>query len=127
MYEGVGDEGGLAETATRVIAETAADQPLYLHVGFGQPHVPADPVPPYEGQFAGATIDRDAWSFNEEDVGDKPEYIRDLPRLNDDDEAWLDDLHQRRLETLLELDDTSQLSGMPSRREVVSITPTSFC
>jgi N-acetylglucosamine-6-sulfatase len=94
----------LVDAASSIIAETAANQPLYLHVGFGTAHVPVKPRPPYAGQFADAQIDRDS-SFNEENVGDKPKYIRDLRRLRPGDEAWLDRLHQGRLEELLALDD----------------------
>jgi N-acetylglucosamine-6-sulfatase len=99
-------EKALAEEVASIFAETPIDQPLYLHIGFGTPHVPVNPSPPYAGQFSGASVDRDDASFNEEDIADKPEYIRELRRLNEADEAWLDDLHQRRLETLLELDDS---------------------
>lgn len=92
------------DKAVSVIVETAVDQPLYLHLGFSTAHIPVRPRPPYAGQFAGTRVDRDP-SFDEHDVSDKPRYIRDLPRLNAGDEAWLDRLHRGRLETLLELDD----------------------
>src|SRR5215218_593319 len=98
-------EKALVEEAASIFAETPMDQPLYFHIGFGRPQVPVNPSPPYAGQFSGSAIDRDDASFNEDDVEDKPEYIRDLRRLNEADEAWLDDQHQRRLETLLELGD----------------------
>jgi N-acetylglucosamine-6-sulfatase len=96
----------MAQEATAILTETPVDQPLYLHIGIVAPHVPANPSPPYAGQFAGSAIDRDDASFNEEDVADKPKYVRDLRPLNAADEAWLDDQHQRRLETLLEVDDS---------------------
>jgi arylsulfatase A-like enzyme len=98
------NDQGHVDAAVDVIAETAVDQPLYLHVGFGTAHFPARPRPPYAGQFAGTHIDRDP-SFDEEDVSDKPRYIRALRGLSAGDEAWLDRLHRGRLETLLELDD----------------------
>jgi N-acetylglucosamine-6-sulfatase len=98
------DDEDHVDAAVDVIAETAVDQPLYLHVGFGTAHVPVRPKPPYAGQFARTRFDRDP-SFAEEDVGGKPRYIRDLRGLRLGDEAWLDRLHQGRLETLLELDE----------------------
>jgi arylsulfatase A-like enzyme len=100
---GTGD-WGLVSAAAGIIAETSVDQPLYLHVGFGTPHAPVIPTPPYAGQYAGERIDRDP-SFNEADVGDKPKYIRDLNRLSGGDEGWLDNLHRGRREVLLALDD----------------------
>jgi hypothetical protein len=74
--ESVPGDRQLAMTAASIITETPLDEPLYLHIGFGTPHVPVNPSPPYAGQFAGEAIDRDDESFNEEDVADKPEYIR---------------------------------------------------
>jgi arylsulfatase A-like enzyme len=99
-----GGDARLVDAAASIIAEALPDEPLYLHVGFGTAHVPVNPTPPYAGQFAAAQVDRDP-SFDEENVADKPKYIRDLPRLSASDEAWLDRLHRGRLEELLALDD----------------------
>jgi arylsulfatase A-like enzyme len=87
------------------IAAAPADRPLLMHVGFDPPHVPAIPAPPYAGRFAGAAIDRTDPSFDEADVSDKPRYVSGLRRLSGGQIAWLDNLHQRRLETLLGVDD----------------------
>ncbi len=97
-------DGQLAAAAAAELATASLTQPLYLHIGFSTPHVPVSPVPPYAGQFAGARVDRDP-SFNEPDIADKPGYVRKLGGLSSGDQAWLDRLHQGRLECLLELDD----------------------
>jgi arylsulfatase A-like enzyme len=102
------DDLGTGAVAASIIAETSASEPLYLHIGFGAPHVPADPGPEYAGRFAGARVPRDP-SFNEADTSDKPAYISEIPVLNDSDEAWLDDLQQKRLEVMLALDDAIAL------------------
>jgi N-acetylglucosamine-6-sulfatase len=96
---------GQPASAGAAIAAAPADRPLLLHVGFDPPHVPANPAPPYAGRFAGTAIDRADPSFDEADVSDKPKYVSGLRRLTGGEVAWLDDLHQRRLETLLGVDD----------------------
>jgi arylsulfatase A-like enzyme len=98
------DDWGLAGAAAGVIAETPPDQPLYLHVGFGTPHVPVNPSAFYLDHFGGEQVARDP-SFNESDIGDKPKYVRNLRGLNGGDQGWLDDLHRRRLGMMLALDD----------------------
>lgn len=102
---GGGGDLGLADLAAEIITEAPAEQPLLLHVGFSAPHVPARPFPPYAGQFVGAVVDRNDPAYDEADVGDKPGYVRNLRRLDAGDRTWLDNLHQRRLETLLAVDD----------------------
>lgn len=94
-----------------IVARAAAEltsapraQPLYFHLGFNTPHVPAIPGAGYTGRFAGAQVQRDP-SFNEADVSGKPAYVRKLRALSLGQQSWLDSLHQRRLECLLQLDD----------------------
>lgn len=95
------------EMVARTVAElnaTPRAQPLYVHLGFNTPHVPAVPGSGYAGRFAGAQVQRDP-SFNESDVSEKPAYVRTLRALSPGNQAWLDNLHQRRLECILQLDD----------------------
>jgi arylsulfatase A-like enzyme len=107
--KGIGyDDLGTGAVAASIIAETPDSEPLYLHIGFGAPHVPADPGAKYAGSFADARVSRDP-SFNEADTSDKPAYISEIPALSDSDEAWLDDLQQKRLEVMLALDDAIAL------------------
>lgn len=97
-------DAGMVTTAAAELAATPRETPFYCHIGFNTPHVPALPGAGYAGRFAGAQVQRDA-SFNEANVSAKPAYVRKLRRLSPKHEAWLDSLHQRRLECLLELDD----------------------
>ncbi|MFT4039454.1 MAG: sulfatase-like hydrolase/transferase [Thermomicrobiales bacterium] len=103
MIGALGDDQMIATVAAE-LAATPVSQPLYFHVGFNTPHFPAIPGPAYAGRFAGAQVARDA-SFNEADVSDKPAYVRKLGGLKPGHEAWLDALHQRRLECMAALDD----------------------
>lgn len=94
----------MVSTVVAELGATPRSQPLYFHVGFNTPHVPAIPSPAYAGRFAGAQVARDP-SFNEADVSGKPAYVRKLRALSPRHQGWLDYQHQRRLECLLELDD----------------------
>jgi N-acetylglucosamine-6-sulfatase len=79
-------------------------QPFFLYVAPYAPHKPATPAPRHANLFKNAHVPRTP-SFNEADVSDKPSQIRDLPPLNADDIAYLDDLYRLRLQSLQAVDD----------------------
>jgi N-acetylglucosamine-6-sulfatase len=81
-----------------------ASQPLYMQVQFFAPHDPADPAPKYAGAFATAPLPIDK-SFNEKNVKDKPGWIRAIRRFGPGLIAKIQTRYQRRLETLLSVDD----------------------
>jgi N-acetylglucosamine-6-sulfatase len=54
--------------------------PFFLYLAPYAPHAPATPAPRDKRLFADARLPRMP-SFDEADVGDKPEYIRRLPRI----------------------------------------------
>jgi arylsulfatase A-like enzyme len=78
--------------------------PLYMQVQFFAPHDPADPSPGHAGAFAGAPLPIDA-SFNEKNVKDKPGWIRVIRRFGGGLISKIQARYQRRLETLLSVDD----------------------
>jgi len=87
-----------ATTANRAMAQLRQDapkvEPVFLQVGFDAPHVPND----YESQdatkFVGEQVPRVA-SFDEQDVTDKPRYIReDKPPLSQQTNPFVHDLCQ---------------------------------
>jgi N-acetylglucosamine-6-sulfatase len=96
--------------STRVIGEQAgtflsetADQPFLLVLAPRTPHGPATPDPLDSGAFKGVELPL-APSFNEEDVRDKPGYVKDRGRLSDDHREKLLTLKRLQLESLLSLD-----------------------
>jgi arylsulfatase A-like enzyme len=102
----------LARRATSFIASRASDPaPFFLWVAFLAPHTQLDlglmgptPAPRHAGAFAGEPLPQPP-SFNEADVSDKPSFIQSLPSL---DQATIADLtthHQKRLESLLAVDE----------------------
>jgi N-acetylglucosamine-6-sulfatase len=73
-------ETGDATTAIRAMAQLKIEapkvEPFFMMVGFDAPHVANDYESQYEGMFAGERVPR-VPSFDEQDVSDKPRYIRE--------------------------------------------------
>jgi arylsulfatase A-like enzyme len=106
--------GGTPEDyLTDVIARKAADhirrfaaegRPFFLYVATFAPHSPYNPAPRHKGLFKDAELPLPP-SFNEEDVSDKPGFIQELPRLNEDQIAEITTHHRERLECLQAVDE----------------------
>ena len=96
----------LTGKATRVIrdAAAAAGESFFVYVLPYSPHSPSVAAPRHEGTFADAALPRTP-SFDEADVSDKPAFIRELPPLNQDQIAYLEDEYRRRIASLQAVDD----------------------
>jgi N-acetylglucosamine-6-sulfatase len=93
-------------------------KPLFLYLAYTAPHTttgprphpPADcrgaaqPAPRHADAFDGEPLPMGP-SFNEADVSDKPEAVRNLPRLGGDEINKLERRHRCLLESLLSVDD----------------------
>jgi N-acetylglucosamine-6-sulfatase len=81
-------------------------KPFFVHVGLIAPHKPAEPAPRHAELFPNASAPR-VPSFDEEDVSDKPEWVRRRPRLKEDPEVLriVERLYRRRLRTMMAVDD----------------------
>jgi N-acetylglucosamine-6-sulfatase len=84
-----------------------SNDPLYMQVQFFAPHDPSDPAPKYAGAFSTAPLPTDK-SFNEKDVRDKPGWVRAISRFGFGLISKIQTRYQRRLETLLSVDDAIQ-------------------
>ena len=80
------------------------EKPFFLSVGFYAPHKPGIYDPKYADRFQGATVPRDL-SFNEADVSDKPEYIRNQRLLSQAEISDLDTLYRTQLRSLKTVDE----------------------
>ena len=95
-----------------VLAGKAADTlrtpedgtPFFTWVGTQAPHAPANPAPRHEDAFPGARLPRPP-GFDEGDVSDKPDWVRDNPRLGRADVPAMQDLYRNRLRSMLAVDD----------------------
>ena len=95
----------LAEKATNYVShETSDDPPFFMWLGTHAPHAPATPAPRYEDAFPNASLPRPP-SFDEQDVSDKPSWIRDNPPLSQEQISYAEDLYRKRLQSMLSVDD----------------------
>jgi arylsulfatase A-like enzyme len=93
-----------AKAVSFISTSVSQGQPFFLLFAPAAPHSPYTPAPRHEGRFAGLP----AWrppSYNEQDVSDKPAWVKALPRLTDVKRALLDQLRIDQLETLQALDE----------------------
>jgi N-acetylglucosamine-6-sulfatase len=82
----------------------AADPPFFMWLGTKAPHAPATPAPRHEGAFRDARLPRSP-SFDEGDVSDKPDWIRDNSPLDEKQLANMEDLYGERLRSMLAVDE----------------------
>jgi arylsulfatase A-like enzyme len=100
----------ITRKAARFVGQAASQpDPFFLVVAPNAPHLagrenPPMPAPEHEHAFDGTPLPRPP-AFDEEDVADKPPFVQDVPRLDDQDIDWLARVHEGRLESLLGVDD----------------------
>jgi N-acetylglucosamine-6-sulfatase len=102
----------LSEKATDYIKRTAgadppfytADRPFLMWIGTKAPHQPATPAPRAENAYPDVSLPRPP-NFDEEDVSDKPGWISDNPPLSAEQKKYMDELHRKRLQSMLAVDD----------------------
>jgi len=80
------------------------DRPFLMWIGTKAPHQPATPAPRDEDTLQNVELPRPP-SFDEEDVSDKPRWVRDNPPLSPDQIAYMDELHRKRLQSMMAVDD----------------------
>jgi arylsulfatase A-like enzyme len=89
---------------TFIGASATAGKPFFAYVAPKAPHSPNIPAPRDKQKFDNVKAPRPP-SFNEQDVSDKPPWIRQLPRLSDAKKGKIDNRAQKRAKTLQALDD----------------------
>ncbi|HSJ50069.1 MAG TPA: sulfatase [Actinomycetota bacterium] len=94
----------LADLAAGFIDEAPGDRPFLLWVAPTAPHPPWTPANRHDGAFEDLPLDAGP-AVGEEDVEDKPAWIRALPAIGEEQRAALLDDQRRSLESLLAVDD----------------------
>jgi N-acetylglucosamine-6-sulfatase len=95
----------LSQKSVSFIRRSAkAGRRFFLYLAPSAPHGPTTPASRHESLFAEVTAPRTA-SFNEEDVGDKPEYIRDTSSLSQADVDTIDERYRDRLRAMQAVDE----------------------
>ena len=75
------------------------DVPFFVHLSLQAPHEPARPAPRYEDWFKGERAPRTP-SFNEQDVSDKPRWVRNRSLLSSAAKRRIDSHYRDRLRTM---------------------------
>jgi N-acetylglucosamine-6-sulfatase len=96
----------LARKAVSYIRDTNADDPpFFMWLGTKAPHAPATPAPRHKDTFHNARLPRPP-SFDEQDVSDKPDWVRNNATLDRKQIAPMEDLYRDRLRSMLAVDET---------------------
>jgi len=93
--------------ANRVVADIttcAPEVPMMMVFSPKAPHGPSQPGPAHRDEFTEAVLAK-SLAFNEADVSDKPEGIRERPKLTKSRVRALEKEHRRRLQTVASVDD----------------------
>ncbi|MDQ3428695.1 MAG: sulfatase [Actinomycetota bacterium] len=80
------------------------DRPFLMWIGTKAPHQPATPAPRHKDALEDVELPRSP-SFDEEDVRDKPRWVQDNQPLGPDQIAYMEELHRKRLQSMLAVDD----------------------
>jgi N-acetylglucosamine-6-sulfatase len=95
----------LREKALRFVGRKASDaRPFFLYLSPFAPHAPARPARRHDELFPEARAPRPP-SFNEEDVSDKPAWVRNLAKIDDEGVTKIDAWHRRRVQTMVAVDE----------------------
>ncbi len=92
----------LGQAARRFVAEEPVT-PFWLYLAPRTPHSPATPDPLDLGIFKDRELPLPP-SYDEEDVGDKPAWVRENGRLRKNELDEIENLRRRQLESLVGLD-----------------------
>jgi N-acetylglucosamine-6-sulfatase len=79
-------------------------RPFFLYVGTNASHQPATPAPRDENAYPDLKLPHPR-NFNEKDVSDKPDWINDNPPLSSEQKGYMEELHRKRLQSMLAVDD----------------------
>ncbi|MEW6733432.1 MAG: sulfatase [Acidobacteriota bacterium] len=81
------------------------NKPFFMYLSVNAPHKPEIPAPRHRNAFREVKTSPRTAAFNEQDVSDKPSWIRNLPLLNSKQIKRMDRVYRRRLQMLLSVDE----------------------
>jgi N-acetylglucosamine-6-sulfatase len=82
----------------------AKGSPWFAYVAFNSPHFPTYTKPKYADNYRDQVSPKSP-AFDEADVSDKPEWVRQLPRISDQDKATYNGRYRNRLRAMRSVDD----------------------
>jgi N-acetylglucosamine-6-sulfatase len=93
-----------AQTAEDFIRQTAGGAPFYMHLSPNAPHHPSYYASRHANMFSNTALPKPS-SFNEADVSDKPQWVRNKPRLSSTQISDMTQFYRKRLRALQSLDE----------------------
>jgi arylsulfatase A-like enzyme len=94
-----------ADKASDFITSSSTDAaPFFLLVGTKAPHAPPEVATRYRDTFTTTPLPQPL-NFNEEDVSDKPQWVKSLPRLSQSNISNLQTKYRERLRSMLSVED----------------------
>ncbi len=123
----------LSDKANTFIQHAASEhKPFFLYLATYAPHQPATPAPRHATLFQDVKAPRPP-SFNEPDVSDKPDYIKNRPLLTPAQINAIDELYRNRLRSLQSVDemvarlvDTLQTTGQLDNTYIFFVADNGF-
>ena len=94
----------LRDKALDFLSRTGDDQPFFLYLAPFAPHWPVQPAERHSGLFPDLKAPRTP-DYNEEDVSDKPAWVRELPLLSPEIVQATDELFRKRVQSLQAVDE----------------------
>jgi N-acetylglucosamine-6-sulfatase len=106
------DTDVISDKSSDYVARTAGadppffttDRPFLMWLGTKAPHQPATPAPRHENVYTDLPLPRPP-SFDEGNVSDKPDWVADNPPLSQEQRKYMEELHRKRLQSMLAVDD----------------------
>jgi arylsulfatase A-like enzyme len=92
-----------ASVATKHIRQS--EEPLFLAFWTNAPHGPAPSPSRHEGMFKDTPLPKSP-SFNEEDVSDKPEWVKSKPLLDESQISSMEGTYRLKLRSMLSVEDS---------------------
>ncbi|MBI3948840.1 MAG: sulfatase [Acidobacteria bacterium] len=84
--------------------ETNDAQPFFIYLAPRAPHSPFTPAPRHQDEFLSVSAPRPP-SFNEADLSDKPEWLRNQPLFSTEEIEQINTVYRLRLQSLLAVDE----------------------
>ncbi len=97
-------ETDVLSSKARSFMKDAKGSPWFAYLAFNSPHNPTHTEDEYADHYRGQSYPGSP-AFDEAEVSDKPRWVRQLPRVSDQDRAKYDRKHRERLRAMRSVDD----------------------
>ena len=94
----------LGSKAESFVRNAKEGPPWFAYVAFNSPHIPTYTEPKYSDNYRDQGSPKSP-AFDEADVSDKPEWVRQLPRISDQDRETYKRRYRNRLRAMRSVDD----------------------